>query len=129
MKQLTEERKQFLFDVFVTALEGGIGYWSRASQYHIWKNRDTCEEDLNGFYAVIHEWDEDAAKYETESHKIDIATIQKGIRKIVNDEVELADTLIHIIKQANRKNDAGEIDSDLADCVVQIGLFDRLIYG
>ena len=42
----TDLRKQFLFDVFVTALEGGIGYWSVAEEYH-WKKDG---EDLDGFF-------------------------------------------------------------------------------
>jgi hypothetical protein len=68
--QLTKSRKQFLFNVFVTALEGGIGYWACASEYH-WRRPDAGEnthtldaEDLDGFYAVVHEITDD----ETDEH-------------------------------------------------------------
>lgn len=30
----SNERKQFIFDIFVTALEGGIDYWACASKYY-----------------------------------------------------------------------------------------------
>lgn len=54
-KALEQERKQFLFNVFVTALEGGIGYWSLATRYHIWKDGEEGVEDVDNFQAIVHE--------------------------------------------------------------------------
>jgi hypothetical protein len=38
-------------DIFTTALEGGIGYWSECTDYH-WSNDDGTE-DYDGFYATV----------------------------------------------------------------------------
>lgn len=58
-KAMTKKRQQFLFNVFVTALEGGIGYWSLASRYHIWKDGEEGVEDLDNFQAIVHEITDD----------------------------------------------------------------------
>jgi|LakMenEpi03Aug12_release.lakeMendotaPanAssembly.Ray.scaffolds.fasta_scaffold613860_1 hypothetical protein len=53
---LSEARKTFLHELFTTALEGGIGYWSQCSEYH-WALPDIATgpaEDIDGFYAIIH---------------------------------------------------------------------------
>jgi hypothetical protein len=44
-------RHQFVLDIFTTALEGGIGYWSYALNYH-WQ-ADDGTDDVMGFYADI----------------------------------------------------------------------------
>ncbi|MFM1966787.1 MAG: hypothetical protein RL134_2512, partial [Actinomycetota bacterium] len=43
-----------LHDVFVTAMEGGIGYWSGCSSYR-WSLDGGEVDDLTGFRAVIHD--------------------------------------------------------------------------
>lgn len=48
---MSTARDQYLLDIFTTALEGGIGYWSQCTDYH-WCNDDGTE-DLRGFYATI----------------------------------------------------------------------------
>lgn len=92
--ELTQERKQFLLNVFITALEGGIGYWSCASEYH-WSD-DDGNEDLDGFHAIVHEITEDEDEdhfvkpdrwgilpgemYSTAPIRIDAEVIEKGIK-------------------------------------------------
>lgn len=47
---------QLLLDLFTTALEGGINYWSVCHTYH-WSNEDGSE-DHQGFYADVSDSDE-----------------------------------------------------------------------
>ena len=99
-------------------------HWSFAEKYHWEKNK---KEDLDGFYAiVIDAEDDDAFPRST----INQDTIVKGINKIVTDStVKINDTLRQIITQANKENDAGDLDADAADYIIQIGLFDQIIFG
>jgi len=122
-------RKTFLFDVFVCALEGGIGYWGRASVYRWAKSGvDTriasVEEaqDLDGFHAVVREDSED------EDLRIDIDVIATGVNAIIKGE-HVRDDIKTYVKEGSRDNDAGMIDSDAADCIVQLGLFGKVVYG
>lgn len=108
------DRDQVLHSIFTTALEGGIGYWSRCSEYR-WS--DGHGNESMDFLAVIE--DEDGTEY-----RIDADVIRKGLREarkwvratsrrdyhgraIIGLSLNLPDT---------------DFDSDTADMVVQFGL-------
>tara|TARA_R110000824_G_scaffold375880_1_gene566858 strand:+ start:4259 stop:4687 length:429 start_codon:yes stop_codon:yes gene_type:complete len=124
--------------VFVTALEGGIGYWSRAYHYHTGRRNEVggYDDDLQGFNAdvmdcVAHDgdvpWkleDEDDERLLT----IDRSTILKGLEAIATRRVKLAER-IHEAVEADLRGAGGAIDAEAADCVVQAGLFGEVIYG
>lgn len=123
---ITTERKQFLFDVFVLFIEGAIGYWFVCSKY---QHRIA---DPSGFHARGHE--------EGESKKITInaATIEKGLYLIRQGGSDLNDAgkalhMHHSLRSrvigAEGTLNVGDIDVELADCIVQIGLFGEVIYG
>ena len=48
------DRDKALADVFTTALEGGIGYWSTCSRY-LWSTDGTLDGQARDFIAVIHD--------------------------------------------------------------------------
>ena len=123
-KAKTDSRKQFLFDVFVTALEGGIGYWAVAEEYHHSKED---KEDLEGFFAKVSDCEGNTFP---DNLRIDKDVIVKGLNKIVNDnDLKISETIRERIKESNRLNDAGLIDADDADCIVQVGLLGELVFG
>lgn len=125
MKRWSDERKEFFFDIFVTALEGGIDYWACASEYH-WGKSDNY--DLDGFYAMVSDAEEDDTF--PDNSRIDIDVIAKGVNKIVNDDtVKINSEIRKTIKVANITNDAGLIDANAADCIVQVGLLGELVFG
>jgi hypothetical protein len=134
MPKLSDERKEFLHSIFTTALEGGIGYWSQASTYH-WmlpapKGQEWGADDLDGFYAIVHEWDEDEGDYaKNKGHRIDRAVIQKGLNALIDGKARAREDIVKTIMLANRENDAGDIDSEIADVIVQVGLFGEIVYG
>lgn len=142
-KTLTRERQQFLFDVFVTALEGGINYWSHCLTYKWIKDgADPDGEmdeitDLEGFYAEIVD-DADDAEGSGKAYRIDAKVIQKGlgvVRRMTDDPLTgsssegLHKTYRGLVLVADHQNDASDIDALLADAIVQCGLFGQVIYG
>lgn len=113
---------EFVHDVFVTAVEGGI-FWAYIDQYH-WSDGDR-NPDLFGFFAVITDAEDATAKF-----RVDASVIAAGLRRIAAGPVEhLGEGLRANIVKATIAGDAGEIDADDADTVVQIGLFGKVIYG
>lgn len=121
----SDVRKEFFFDIFVTALEGGIDYWACASEYH-WGNDG--EYDLDGFYALVSDSEEDDTF--PDNSRIDISIISKGLNKIINDDtVKINSEIRRTIRQASIANDAGLIDADAADCIIQVGLLGELVFG
>lgn len=130
----TDERSQFLFDVFVTALEGGIGYWSVCEKYHNHTGKGSYGEDaISDFYAVISDSEGD----DFADERIDIDVIARGIGLFVkyvrgtDDGKPLAaDHYWRQFLEANDSNgDEGDYDADVADAIVQFGLFGEVVYG
>lgn len=123
------ERDLFLRDVFVTACEGGINYWAYVQEY-AWP-------DLDRYYALVL----DTVEQTPVPLRIDRALINRGLRRIhraaerqpVGENATSVKYLSHScakrISLALRIRDAGEIDADDADVIVQVGLFNEVRYA
>lgn len=150
--QRTEKRKQFLHNVFTTALEGGIGYWSACEEYH-WHTDGITPvgvglpaDDLDGFYAIIcpeeGEWGLSEAYVaeegkvqpitDTQSLRIDIDVIERGANMLVGKvlEGEFSNPYFKQFVEAWLSDgDNGDYDAHVADIVVQLGLFGDEVYA
>ena len=126
--------------IFVTALEGGIGYWSRAYTYHTGGRNEGggFDDDLQGFSADILDCVEhpDVGPFEIDIDEdedarlvtIDRAVVVRGLEAIASGRVKLA-RRIHEAVAADLAGDGGAIDAEAADCVIQAGLFGEVVYG
>ena len=150
---LSDRRKKFLLDIFNTALEGGIGYWSAASVYH-WSNDDDSE-DIHGFYAVIHPPGEEGGwgmfpdKEDTKALRIDLEVIARGVKLfrlyclgVIDGKGQLVPHMDQIepplredsywwqfLEADMSDGKSGDYDADVADAIVQWGLFGEVVYG
>ena len=115
------EREEFLDDVTTTALEGGIGYWSVCSSYK-WK-------DVPETVAIIEEFDEGTGEPFGDKIRVDRALIEKGIKEILSGDTNTGQHMVKMVAVASVTNDAGDVDADVADCIVQVGAFGKLVYG
>lgn len=117
-------RPEALHGVFVTALEGGIGYWSTCTRYR-WSRVAADGErvdDLDGFHAVI---EEDEAG---EVHRIDAEVIRRGLAYFA----QTGDGYPHVREAACALlagDEDADYDAEVADCIVQAGLFGEVVYG
>jgi hypothetical protein len=122
---------QLLHDLFVTALEGGIGYWSTADAYHWCHDDDATSEDLAGFYAIVVDCEAD----EETAHRIDRDVIYRGLRRFYDGDTSGGAAgpyvFAHMIRLAILKpgDDRIDFDADDADVIVQAGLFGEVVYG
>lgn len=116
----------FYLDVFITAMEGGIANWATTLAYrHSITDKDgDLIPDRVGFRAVVSDEDEP-----TRRRVIDRDIIERGFAGL-RDELEGDDPdRVTRILNALDDRDAGELDADDADLIVQIGLFGALVYG
>lgn len=117
---------QFLIDVFCTAVEGGITYWAEIRRYH-WTNdpkgNPLDHPDVDGFYAIVREEDEE------DDLRIDREVIERGVQRILSGDNVVGQWLLDAVQAAADNYDAGEIDADGADAIVQAGLFGEIVYG
>lgn len=123
-------RTEFLAYVLSAAFEGGIGYWSVADD--IERSGDYPDGDWNYAAMTLFEHDGDNAPGDCElaegicqGHRVTLDTVAHGVSLYVKSDYRLAPA----VRQASRENDAGDIDADLADVIVQLGIFGEIVYG
>lgn len=118
-----DERKQFLNDVICTAVEGGIGYWSQVSNYR-WG--DEIETTVR-----VHELDDDGTP-DAIGVPITPAKVEEAIALILTKDSQYDYIHPRVRSQifaASVENDAGDIDADLADIIIQVAMFGKIVYG
>lgn len=116
MTRRSAERTTYLADVMTTAIEGGINYW--ASLDTVSRVEDPTEI-LGWRYDAAHLVDlEDGEEY-----TISLDTIAQGLNRISKILPDCH------IASAHRDMDAGDLDANDADAVVQYGLFGELVYA
>lgn len=132
-RQRSAERTEFLSDIIITAVEGGIGHWSVCSQYQVAE-----EGELHGIVGKVEVADPStrATIWESEEYNdapddlhITLDLIAHGIQKVKNPLFSINSRLAAMIRQADSENDAGMIDAEAADVIVQAGLFGKIVYG
>lgn len=118
------ERTQFLADIITTAVEGGIYYWAEVSDC-------TWDFDNPGVAFVRVYCIEDDDLTPPEGVPVGIEKIAKAIARILDPEVptDLSATNVKMIRDASKENDAGDVDADLADCIMQVAVLGDVIYG
>lgn len=154
-----QARKVLLHGIFTTALEGGIGYWSSCSGYHWALDEDGREEDLDGFTVTLHPTEGEWGVFDGDADKqpltVDRAVIQRGLERYFerfttdkrnrlggpvqpdSDKAWLRDPFritneyrveFHRAVTDGRYADV-DYDADIADDIVQLGLFDSVVFG
>jgi len=137
------ERDRAYLSIFITALEGGIGYWSSCTVYH-WTTATAEQnaldhEDVLGFHATIKDLDEEwfgdllpeTKKDErTQQVRIDRSTIARGVGLFLKKDYR-PDSYFGRAKAALQwgKWDELDVDADIADSIVQLGLFGEVVFG
>lgn len=128
MSTRSEERTQFLADIITSAIEGGTGYWACVHQYQYMMD-DTLHPCIGalvpdaGARATIQDEDDDKL------YELTIDVIARGISAIRATRDGINTGIRQSIITGDNDNDAGEIDADGADAIVQFAIFGRLVYG
>lgn len=120
MEMTKTDRDEFLDGVIITAVEGGIGYWSVCHSYK-WRNRPEV-------IAVIQETDGDGEGF-GDKITLDRDMVRKGIKEILSGETNVGSYLTKMVAAANATNDGCELDADGADAIIQVACFGNLVYG
>lgn len=120
------ERTEFLADVLTTAVEGGINYWAQVSDY-----KNECDFPVAETSVVVYDVEDDPDNENPEGIPVNIEKIASAIRRILNpeDDCGIGPRVTATIREANAQNDAGLIDADDADCIMQVAALGRCIYG
>lgn len=129
----TAERTEFLEDIITTAVEGGTGYWAGVTQYQ-WRSSVIADGALQRAAGKLREGEGTRATIvdredDNEAYDITAETIAAGIGKIKRGEAQVNGTIKESILTGDSENDAGYIDGDGADAIVQVALLGAITYG
>lgn len=131
----------FLAQILETAVDGACSYWADVSAENVsvsddpdgardYDLSDYIEGDDSGgdapFYTAASFL---VSKDSAQGGTLDLVGIADAIERIAGGEVEVAVAIREIIVAAVRDGDASDIDAEAADCIVQVGLFDEIVYG
>lgn len=103
------DRTEFITDIVDTAFGGGINYWAEIS------NGKIREYDDEG---PVGEW-----------IRVTPGLVEKGIALVKEPSFQVRDDILTAILLCDRNNDAGEIDTEAADVIIQAGVFGEIVYG
>lgn len=117
---MPSERDIFLGDIIVCIAEDfGYNGWRQVVSYH-W----TDEDPRGNTVKIVDIEDEDQPEF-----YVTDAEIIKGINLIIDGKIAIREDYVKTIRQANKENDAGDIDVELADIILQAAIFESYIYG
>lgn len=119
MPETKTEREEFLDTIITTAIEcsslHGIRYWADVHSYK-WQNGPTT--------ATIEEMEEDGVTGTGNVFHLNREMIAKALEKIIAEKMVSKRLMGAIVAE-----DAGDIDSDGADCIVQVACLGDIVYG
>jgi hypothetical protein len=122
-------------DIAVTAAEGGIGYWCVIDRYdwRRWTESDDSMECVDVpddfvFYNVS-PLSDDESGYAKTLIAITPRLIRRGFEACATADLNKGGWAVQGLFDCPREDWTGEIDSDIADNIIQFGVWGRLIYG
>lgn len=136
MTRRSAERTKFLADILTTAIESrsyGVGAWAEVNKYQ-WSDPTlgkSSPDVPDGYYAYaqIRPMDEP----ETEVFEVTMDVIASGLRRLLSGDLTFYPSGydgLSELREADRTNGAeGDYDAEVADAVVQAGIFGELVYG
>lgn len=104
-----DSRTEFIADICTTAFGGGINYWAEVSDGKI---RERDDEGTVGRWIRVYP-----------------ALVERGIALVKEPSFKVRDDILAAILLGDRNNDAGEIDVECADVIVQAAVFGEIVYG
>jgi hypothetical protein len=131
METKISKNKAFLSDVIITAVEGGIGYWSSVSEYRHGYGDGLDEDNRQPATALVHVEDEDGTPAR-DPLPLTTTTVAKAFRLICDKSVDNLSVNPEWRKRmvaAYWAKDSCDIDAGDADQIVQIALLGEVVYG
>lgn len=156
---MIETRTELLHTLFVAAVEGGINYWAQCSDYRWATDESGRKEDFEGFSVVLHpaagetDWgvfsgDQDREPLTVNRGVMGLGLVRLGewsftdARNCVGAPVLTENTgdfrcwprragehLDQFMAEVQGGNFDLDFDAGIADVVVQLGLFNEVVYG
>lgn len=125
VKLTVELTDEFLHDVMTNTVESGAtAYWAMID--HVIRDADL---NVTEFQIVSNEIDLHVNSVEDMLFVIDKAAIVKGINAVLDPKFQVAAYIQQYVIDAVKNGDAGFIDAEAGDVIVQATMFDEIVFG
>lgn len=128
VKATIELPHALLSGVLETAHEGGINYWALVSDWQMADNPE-AQDDLDRRLLLSFKVRDIEDPAHSEVHEIDHEKLAFAIQQVLDSNAMLRKDIRESIVRSVMAGDAGDIDAEAADCLVQIALFGSIVYG
>ena len=119
--QTVEVSREFLNDVMVTALEGGINYWAAITGTKTEQVEDT---EMYASATVVDAEDENAEEFTVTPDKL-----LEAIQKVIQSDFDLRQDIKKSIISGVLEQDAGYIDAEGADVIFQVAAMGSIVFA
>lgn len=106
-----------LSNILTTAVEGGTTYWA-----YILKVERDADHNVQWADFIDAETDEFQGR-------VTLSSVANGIERLLRPDFKVSGNIVKAVERAVCEDDAGEIDAEAADCIIQAALFDEIVYG
>lgn len=113
------DRTQLLKDTLTTAVEGGIAYWCAAKS--IERDKDHLVLKVVGPF--------DSEDPTTKWEDITLDVVKRGFERLLDGSVKVNTSTFQTIAADWNDPESCAMDAEGADCVVQAGLLNEIVYG
>lgn len=120
--------RQFVYDALTTSIECGynaVHYWGVVHKVE----RDSDLNVLRYGLSLIEPIGDHNDEKIGSGVVVDSNTVQLGIQRLLDGSVPIDSIIRGYVFSAVIERDAGHIDADAADCIIQAGVFGELIFG
>lgn len=130
LKMEVEIPEKLLGDLLVTAFDGvhgGCWFWCHSDQTYSLDERFAMDDPTN----VLSTWQrvQIETDEENDQYAVDHGNLASGMQLIMNLPKGKYDKLKALIGEAVMNDDAGVLDANDADTIVQFALFGEEVYG
>lgn len=129
-----EISRQLLLDILTIAVESNgyaLWYWEGFNMVNIDRDADLNVESIT-FNVEHFARRGDAIDHQTATYTITADDILDALERIMSDEIGryfIAGYIMDYIRPAVMEDDAGYIDAEAADVIIQVAAFDEVVFG
>lgn len=103
---------EYIEDVLITAFEGGINYWTDFISRNDYPNEKASNVDIIMAGGILSVFPED----DSMTYSLHKENVIEGIKRMIEEK-------------GMQYLDAGNVDADIADMVIQYAIFQKLVYS
>ena len=119
----------FYSSIIINGIESGWVNWGQVDNYNSGFNHSTGEQ--HEAYVELYLDDPEYAVIPVTDGKVmvDIPLVRKALNKIINGDIKIDPKIRDLCKEAKAEWDGGMLDAIACDVIIQVAVFDEIIYG